>query len=431
MQKASSFYLNFFIVILFVISAFVMFHIYSKIQENKTATNWEKTFGPIEDLPNQYPYRDDNEAAVQLKILAARVGINMAVNGDDDRRYWPSASDAKRSMEWQSKDWKFARYWRKWQGRRVGETVEHATPFLNAYLADYQKQLEVVRDHILTAPPILWRQDLKWTIDQFGANPALPSITGILELQSILRVRASKLIARKSYEEAEKYLAAGWKLNESLKSRCELSSQSYALLIDKWLMRLMPELPLGMDWIRKIGKHNYEKAYVKGFQVEAWFLWRNRNEGKMTKTPFLNNFLDPYVHLGVSSLLENEMKDIQRIASLDPCSLGYKDFKEFQTYESPEWNRIRTRGDLLDKNTTYAETAELKIIGEFNAKIIQARHGHFPKDGSERSEVCKDVMWDYWREPDGSITIKYRGNLELPNSTPAQKFQASFTVKPF
>ncbi|HSE40606.1 MAG TPA: hypothetical protein VLH08_07540, partial [Acidobacteriota bacterium] len=95
MQKISSLYLNFFIVILLIISVFVLFNVYSTFQENKTAESWKKTFGRIEDLPNQYPYKNDNEAAVQLKLLAVRLGIEFNVEGEG-RRFSPLTVDANR-----------------------------------------------------------------------------------------------------------------------------------------------------------------------------------------------------------------------------------------------------------------------------------------------------------------------------------------------
>ncbi|MCI0611715.1 hypothetical protein L0244_01865, partial [bacterium] len=122
MQKATSFYLNFFIVILLVVAAFVIFHIYSKIQENKTAANWEKTFGPIEDLPNQYPYRNDNEAAIQLKTLAIRLGINFALYGEG-RNFLPQRSDWER-LERLRKD----RAWWKYLNEQLGRKDDSVDP---------------------------------------------------------------------------------------------------------------------------------------------------------------------------------------------------------------------------------------------------------------------------------------------------------------
>jgi hypothetical protein len=189
----------------------------------------------------------------------------------------------------------------------------------------------------------------------------------------------------------------------------------------------MRKLPVGSDWIQKIGKHDYEKAFVKGFMAEAWLLWRMRNEEQFTKNSLLNYVVDPYVRFSVSSLLENERKDIQRIQAIDPCSLGRKDLQLIQSYESLGWNRIRIRGSLLDKNYTYGELTKINIDRELTTKIIQVKHGYFPKDGSERSTTCKGGTWDYWRFPDGSTSIEYIPGLKAPyKSWP--NLPTSFTV---
>jgi hypothetical protein len=420
MHKASSFYLNFFMVILLVISVFVIFHIYSKIQENRTAANWEKTFGRIEDLPNQYPYRNDNEAAIQLKTLAVRLGINFAFYGEGNN-FLPQRSDWERlrRLNLDYSLWKYMneQLWRK------DDSVDPPFTLLARYLTDYQKKLEDVRDYLLTSPQIVWRQNLNWTNEYGQPSPAVPNFSGISDLQSVMSARVLELTAAQNYQEAEKYLEAQWKLGESLKSLSDLSSQRDAIRTDKQLMTLMRKLPLDQHWIPKIAKHNYGKAFMKSFMIEEWFLWRQRNEYEMTKSPVLNNIFNPYLRLGLSRELENEMEELQRLQTRNPCDIGYMELRESQ---KSTWERIPWRWELYNKLNTYAEITEIELMRELTTKVIKVKHGYFPKDGSERSEACKNGTWEYWRSPDGSITIKYKERIEL--RYPAT-FPTPFTVK--
>jgi hypothetical protein len=423
MQKTSSAFINLFIVILILISAFIIFYIYSNVQENKTAANWEKTFGRIEDLPNLYPYRNDNEAAIRLKNLAVRLGINFALYGEG-RNFLPQRPDWER-LRGLDLDYSLWRYMNKQLWWRKDDSVDPPFTLLARYLADYRKKLEDVRDYLLTSPHIVWRQNLNWTSEYGQPTPELPNMSAISDLQRIMSARVLELTAARNYPEAEKYLEAQWKLSKSLKSLSDLTSQQDALHTDEQLMSLMRKLPLDQHWIPKIPKHDYEKTFVKGFIIEAWFLWQQRNEYKMTKSPVLNNIFDPYLRLGLSSELENEMEELQRLQAMNPCDIGYKELRETQ---NSTWDRIPWRWELYKKLNTYAEITEIKLVRELTTKVIKVKHGYFPKDGSERSEACKDGTWEYWRSPDGSITIKYKERIEL-RYPPSAKFPSSFTVK--
>jgi hypothetical protein len=252
----------------------------------------------------------------------------------------------------------------------------------------------------------------------------LPNVYGIFNLQRIMSTRVLDLAADRNYQEAEKYLEAQWKLNESLKSRGDLESQQDALNIDIGLMYLMCKLPLDENWIPKIVEHSYGKAYMKGFMIEAWYLWRLRNEYQMTKNSVLNGIFDPYLRLGLSSELENQMNELQQLQKTNPCDIGFKELRE---YQSSTWDRIPYRFELYSKLRTYAEITEIQLLRELTTKVIKVKHGYFPKDGSERSEACKDGSWEYWKSPGGSTTIKYKGRIELPR-TPRDKFPSTFTV---
>ncbi len=420
MHKTTSAYINLFIAILILISAFVIFYVYSNVQENKTAANWEKTFGPIEDLPNQYPYRNDNEAAIQLKTLAVRLGINFALNGEGIN-FLPQRLDAERFIGL-TKDRAWWKYFSQQLGRK-DDSVDPPFTLLAEYLADYRKKLEDVRDYLLTSTQIVWRQNLNWT-DEYGfPSPAVPNMSAISDLQRIMSARVLELTAAQNYQEAEKYLEAQWELNASLKSLSDLSSQQDALRTDKELMSLMRKLPLDQHWIPKIAKHNYEKAFMEGFMIEAWYLWQERNEHKMTKSGVLNNIFDPYLRLGLSSELENEMEELQQLQTRNPCDIGSKELRD---YQSSRWDRIPGRWELHTKLKTYSEITGIQLMRELTTKVIKVKHGYFPKDGNERSDACKDGTWEYWRSPDGSTTIKYKERIQL--RYPAT-YPAPFTVK--
>ncbi|MCI0613097.1 hypothetical protein L0244_08915, partial [bacterium] len=305
---------------------------------------------------------------------------------------------------------------------RKDDSVDPPSTLLAKYLADYRAKLEDVRDYLLTSPQIVWRQNLNWT--EYGKpSPALPNMYAISDLQRIMSVRVLELTAAQNYPEAEKYLEAQWKLNESLKSLSDLTSQQDALGTDIRLMTLMRKLPLDQNWIPKIIQHNYEKTFMKGFMIEAWFLWQERHESKMTKSPVLNNIFDPYLRLGLSSQLENEMGELQRLQTRNPCDIGYKELRE---YRNSAWDRIPRRWELYDKLSIYSEITGIQLMRELTTKVIKVKHGYFPKDGSERSEACKEGIWEYWRSPDGSTTIKYKERIERRYRA---TYPAPFTVK--
>jgi hypothetical protein len=89
-------------------------------------------------------------------------------------------------------------------------------------------------------------------------------------------------------------------------------------------------------------------------------------------------------------------------------------------------NGIPYNSYLYDSISTYAEITEIELLRELTSKVIKVKHGYFPKNGSERSEACKDGTWEFWRSADG-ITIKYKGRIELPR-TPREHFPSTYTV---
>ncbi|MCI0446309.1 hypothetical protein L0152_24230 [bacterium] len=63
---------------------------------------------------------------------------------------------------------------------------------------------------------------------------------------------AFELAAAKNYVDAEKYLEAGWRLNDSLRSRPEVDLQIHAIEIDQKLTGLMRKLPVDPEWIPRL-----------------------------------------------------------------------------------------------------------------------------------------------------------------------------------
>lgn len=420
-KRIGSFYLVLFLIILLLFALFLTFDNYAKTRETRAAIAWADTFGSLEDLPNQCPYRNDNEAADHLKSLAVRLGIDFNIRGEGNQ-FTPLNSDAARlkGLERDRSGWRsFIVHY------ETNDRVDPPFPTLAKYLADYGKKLDDVRDYLLTSSPVEWRQNLEWT--EYGhANPASPNTYAISRLQNLMAYRILQLASDKNYTEAEKYLEAEWNLNETLKSLCDFESQEWALRSEKWLMSYMRILPLEQNWIQRIVKHDYKKSYMKSFVVAEWFYWRQRNEYQMTKSSVLNNILSPYLRLGVSTQLENDIKELRRLQVIEPCDLGYKEFRESR---SSGMSGIPYNWYLYDPVRGYAEITEIELLRELTSKVIKVKHGYFPKDGTERSEACKDGTWEYWRSPDG-ITIKYKGRIELPYTSPTN-FPSTFTVKNF
>jgi hypothetical protein len=420
-KRIGSFYLIFFLIILFVFAIFLTFDNYATTRETRATEAWANTFGPIEDLPNQYPTIDDNEAAEQLKVLAVQLGIDFNAN-QQEHRYTPMSSDANRLKE--ARDSIVQKYSRKVPRLTVNSV---GSPLLlTKYLIDYRKKFDAVRDYILTSKPIVWRQNV-YQKEAYWPYSSLSRITGIWDLQTLMTYQILELAGKHDYAEAKKYLDAKWKLIEPFKSRYDLESQRAAIRMDVEAMAMIRKLPVEKDWISEIKKHDYEKAFIKGFTLEGWFIWNERDKTQTTNFSLFNNVLYPYQRMRVSSVLDEVRNDIERLKTTNPCDLGRKEFRQSR---NSDWQAVGfSSWDLYEINTTFAEIKEIQLQQELTSKVIQVKHGYFPKNGSEPSIICKSGNWDYFRSPNGSTTIKYRGPLELPRTPPAQ-FLSSFTVEP-
>jgi hypothetical protein len=182
--------------------------------------HWAKTFGPIDNLQKVFPARSDNDSAVQLKKLAVKLGIEFTVPHEDDQ-FSPIYMDAIRYNALQGDKGPITKYLRK-QLERADAKVDPPGDLIASYLKDYGNKLNAVRDHILTSPPVIWRQNLNdWNVDNVPIISAA-MLPGILRLQKVMVTRALELTAHQNFEQAERYLGAGWRLNEGLRTHSEI-----------------------------------------------------------------------------------------------------------------------------------------------------------------------------------------------------------------
>lgn len=413
----------FFLLIVPAILVFPAFEKVARLQEAKAHDDWTKTFGdPIEDLAKHFPPRSDNEPAIRLKQLAVRLGIEFTTPGDADH-YPPIYKDAKREKLIGGSSGLLDSYIRK-QLEKPNASVDPPPEIVSSYLMDYKKELEAVRDHILSSPPILWRQDLNhWDLDK-QPDFTLPQLRAILSLQRRLVGYAVELASRQNFHESETYLDAGWKLNQALREHPDILSQLISLVIDRQWLGVIRKLPVDLDWIRKIAEHNYRKSFVKAFQVDAHWIWRYRDV-PLFDIPILDPVLQPYVRICVASILEIEREEIESLQSLNPCSLGYDDFEEIT--ESSKWNLVQPERLPNEKKQFLGRLAKLEIDRELTAIIIRANHGLLPAEMNESSQACPDGIWAFNTLPNGSTRIEYASLLQTPDG-PRLILPTSFTV---
>ncbi|MCI0447131.1 hypothetical protein L0152_28480 [bacterium] len=147
------------LLILPVILVFPALYKFARLSESNAHDNWTKTFGvPIEDITRDFPSRSDSESAVRLKQLGIKLGIEFTTPGDTDL-FLPIYKDANREKLLAGNNGLLASYIRM-QLQKPNATIDPPSEIVSSYLTDSNRELEAVRDHILSSPPILWRQNL-------------------------------------------------------------------------------------------------------------------------------------------------------------------------------------------------------------------------------------------------------------------------------
>jgi hypothetical protein len=347
--------------------------------ESYAHDKWYRTFGdPIENLAKDFPARSDNASAIRLKQLAIRLGIVFTTQGDTDK-YSPKSKDAHRLRLVGGFDGRLSSYIQT-EIENPKISIDPPRKIVSSYLKDYQKQLEAVRDHILSSPPILWRQDLNHWAKPKQPDNVLPKLTEILELQRTMAACALDLGSRNNFYEAEAYIDAGWKLNQALREHPAIPSQLIGLVIDRQWLGVIRKLPVNLAWNRKIADHNYRKSLMKAFQADAWQLWR-RHDAPLPGIPILNVIMEPYTRICVASALEKELQEIKSLQSLNSRSLHLEDFDEIT--ESSKWNLIQPERWPNQKEEIYGRVTRLEIDREFTAMFIRANHGLLPGENNE------------------------------------------------
>lgn len=398
-----------YLALLFFVALFAVVNVMGNVWERRAQEHWAKTFGPIDDLQKVFPARSDNDPAIQLKKLATRLGIEFTVPHEDDQ-FSPIYMDAVRYNALKGDNGPIAKYIRK-QLERPDARVDQPGDLISLYLKDYGNKLDAVRDHILTSPPVLWRQNLNGWDQDNTPDIAKPLLPGIVRLQKLIVTRALELTAHQNFEEAERYLDAGWRLNEGLRTHSNALLQLFALYMDHHWLGVIQKLPVGIEWTHKIAEHDYRESFSKAFQVDAWLLWRWRDVPLMDNG-ILDPVLHPYVRFCVAAHMEKEREEIASLRGLNPCNLHGDDF--FDEPEETKWNLVEPERWPGRKKELYGRLIKLDIDRELTAKIIRAKHGFLPRENSEWSTACSDGIWEYRTLPDGVISIEYAAPLELP-----------------
>jgi hypothetical protein len=227
---------------------------YYEARETRAAQVAWVGLGSVDAAPQRFPDVNQSAGATKLVELAAAAQLDLAPR------------ERARNLAAKPVTAALSKYL-KAQFERGGDAIDAPPPLPAKYLADHEKALDAVRDHLLSGAPISWETNLR-----AGFDAPIPNLLGHMNLQRILAVRALDK-ARRNDPAAWDELRASWELNRGLWNRPDLISSLIALASSRMSNAAARKMPLPAPaWLNETYAFDYLGAMAASHQAEAWMI---------------------------------------------------------------------------------------------------------------------------------------------------------------
>jgi len=309
-------------------------------------------------------------------------------------------------------------------------SLEAIPPELQAYLTVAQPTLEAVQQHLATQPTAQWSLNLTQLQE---TDYALPGFANVLYFQKLLLLSAIQHQQQGRPSKAIEMLEASWQMNQAIKQRPDLTSQTLGSIVlaqQTGLVRQLENVP--PIWQARMSAQHAQHSLIEGVEFENWLRYHISQEAfSQTLPPIapghsLNNFLSqlstrfsPRAYFQLAALENTASADraIARISQLNICDVPpvaaeriidkvqkshwrkHKALSAFTTAKRWKIEGIRSLAMELSQHILWAKQHR-KESGEWPTQLSQSA-----------SDVCPNEHWTYAVQDDKTISITFSKRL--------------------
>jgi hypothetical protein len=357
---------------------------YATTQEHRAAeAAWAGGLGPVDDAAKRYPDAEQSAGATKLTELARAAQLELT----------PRVRSAEKPAETKLMEVrKEINEYLKAQFERAGDAIDAPPPATAQYLAANDAALNAMRDHILSGAPIVWETKM-----HKGFDAPIPNLTGHMQLQRILAVRALDK-ARRNDPAAWDEVHASWQLNRSLWSRPDLLSLIVGVAASRLSNAAARKMPLPAPaWLSETFTFDYDGAMASSQQVEAWTV-HHIPVGRVSLKDALREMQ--------FRLQEAEYLNVMRVYTAEALKSKACDAEgpQFATARAS----VESGSELMaipNLNGAWHRLMRFRAELEATERILQLRAGQTPSTQSQ----CSDGTWQV-----SANGIKFSRDIKVP-----------------
>lgn len=264
---------------------------------------------------------------------------------------------------------------------------------VTAYLAQHEREIDALRDHLLQA------ETIQWDIDPSkGFQAPVPNLLAHMLTARLLTARALER-GRANDLRAWEDLHAVARLARSLEPRPDLISQMILLAMSRMVNAAAWKLPpADAPWLEELQRVDHRRLLLAADQYDSWTMWRHGRSAPLAQ------IAKPFHAWTMVNTLQHQRETAEKIAATTACAFDGEAFSKERQAALPRWNVV---GNLAIPNIGAAWQRMFRSIAEREAAANAMRITR--GEPIVAKSVCSDGTWSY----DGA-TLRF--SRELPRS---------------
>ncbi len=375
-------------------------------QAPQIRAEWNKEFGPLEDLPRQFPPQKKNESAIKVESLFAKLGLN-------------EENEVKEKLNAYTKS----------QLESADASLAVPPQELADYFTRKQNELIAYRKQLVDGPIPQWDSDIKLgPISSPQPNLLMHSLT-----QRLFTAGSFMEMTAGHPNEAIEFLEAAWKLNQGLKIRPELTCQIIYISSARYqvgTLRWLSQTPA--VWRERLQAMNASDSLHSSMAVEVYsieIMYTKIGLGEL-KIPENKSLRFPPSSEFEKQIYIASILDMQKLMTwlvrgwknVDACKQSdWPTGDEFEKTMEP-WDMISAIA-IPGVGKHWKRSNRLRLDVESTSKLLQARamrkaapdHLWPAAIPGIETTICRDQRWIYETSSDRkTMTLRYSAKLDWP-----------------
>jgi hypothetical protein len=342
------------------------------MKQHSVAGSWPENLGTLDAVAQRYPDTEMNAAATTLTKLTADLGVSTVPMV---KQTSPDYDAIKEPLN---------KYFRA-ELERAGDQLQAPPANVAAYLGQHDAQLNAIRDHVVSAGPILWVQHFK-----LGHDAPIPNLLGLMTLTKLFTARA---LAKGANHDAAAWddLQAIWLLDRELWNRPELISQLIALSGTRMVNASAAKMPLPVPpWFHEVQSFDYDHNFAASYQAEAWMI--DNAPRPAAQRPFFD--------VCALDAVETMRRWTTDLATAKSCGVS-----PVHTMDIASWN-VLARVMVPNLTGAWQRFGRFRAELEATDKILAMRRGETPSAATR----CSDGTWSV-----SALGLKFSKDIAVPD----------------